>query len=78
MIVTHLPALFALLTAFDFVIYKIKQDLYEKFFAKIPDKIKKLHTVIFYIGIIFALIPILLLILFILSAIIEDIFLRLT
>ena len=58
-------------------IYKIKQDLYEKFFAKIPDKIKKLHTIMFYIGMIFALIPILLLILFILSAIIDEISIRL-
>ncbi len=58
-------------------IYKIKQNLYEKFFAKIPDKIKKLHTIMFYIGMIFALIPILLLILFILSAIIDEISIRL-
>lgn len=56
-------------------IYKCNQVLYDKFFNNIPDKIKEIHTILFYTGIVFALIPVILLILFILNIIVEFIFL---
>lgn len=55
--------------------YEDKQDLYKKFFNKIPDIIKKPHALLFYTGIIFALIPVFLLALYILDCIVEFIFL---
>ena len=48
-----------------------------KYYYEIIVKIKKFHFIMFYIGMIFALLPILLLILFILSAIIDEISIRL-
>ena len=59
----------------ELTFYKNKQNLYDKIFNKIPDVIKKIHTVLFFTGIIFALIPIFLLIFYILCFIIESIFL---
>ena len=56
-------------------IYKYNQNLYAKIFNKIPDVIKRIHTIMFYTGMVFVLIPIFLLILFILNIIVEYIFL---
>lgn len=63
------------LTFIESNFYKFKQDLYDKTYNKIPDKIKKIHTVLFNTGIIFALIPVFLLILFVLNIIIDSVFL---
>ena len=59
----------------ELTFYKNKQNLYDKIFNKIPDVIKKIHTLLFFTGIIFASIPIFLLIFYILCFIIESIFL---
>ena len=68
-------AIFFVLTFIESKIYKHSQVFYDKIFNKIPDKMKKIHTILFYTGIVFALIPICLLILFILNIIVESIFL---
>lgn len=68
-------AIFFVLTFIESKIYKHSQVFYDKIFNKIPDKMKNIHTILFYTGIVFALIPIFLLILFILNIIVESIFL---
>lgn len=77
-IIKYFLAIEATLLVLTFVeskIYKCNQVLYDKFFNNIPDKIKEIHTILFYTGIVFALIPVILLILFILNIIVEFIFL---
>ena len=57
----------------NFCCYKL--TLYDKIFNKIPDKIKKIHTILFFTGIVFASIPVVLLIIFIFGLIVDSIFL---
>lgn len=63
------------LTFIELIFYKHKKNLYDNFLKKIPDKIKKIHTILFYVGIAFSLIPVFLFILFILNIVVESIFL---
>ena len=70
-----IEAILFVLAFIESKIYKYNQNLYAKIFNKIPNKVKKIHTIMFYTGMVFVLIPIFLLILFILNIIVEYIFL---
>ena len=68
-------AIFFVLTFIESKIYKHSQVFYDKIFNKIPDKMKKIHTILFYTGIAFAAIPVHLFLFFIFNMIVENIFL---
>lgn len=52
-----LAEIIIVLSVTEFILHKNKKDIGSKIFDSIPKKLQKLHSVLFYIGLIFASVP---------------------